>query len=296
MTAENDTDAEMTNGVWTERVLVGRQVGITEPPPWLVAAYEEFRENVIHPAFPCFFGTQAERRGEMFYTYASGSDFSRLPATMARFAELSASLENQKNNFAVFFEPKATAFTHDEFRYFCWDVLQYLHDHDPELTKYEQMLDPSDAEWEFTFSNLQMFVVGCSPTYERRRSRNLGPGVILLFQPRSVFIDAITKKEIGAQARSSVRHRLLKWDGVSAHSDLGVYGDPTNREWKQYFLPDGDAPEVGKCPFLTRHARALKASVQTSLAQTSLARPVAAVPEQDDDWATADVTTKRSKV
>src|SRR5690606_34318862 len=60
---------------------------------------------------------------------------------------------------------------------------------------------------------------------------------------------------IGAEARSVVRKRLLAWDGQPVHPDLGVYGDTDNREWKQYFLADGNDPEAGRCPFLVRRDR-----------------------------------------
>ncbi len=240
---------------WTERLVLGGQVGLSDPPEWLSHSYDEFRRNVTHPEFPCFFGTQAEMRGEMFYTFVTARDLSHLPATMEKFVELSGALENQRNNFAVFFEPESQSFSHDAFRRLCWDVLQYLHDHDADPYAAAQP-DPDDAAWEFCFAGMQMFVVGCSPTYVQRRSRNIGPGMVMLFQPRSVFIDTVTKREIGVEARASVRRRLLAWDDIAAHPDLGVYGDSNNREWKQYFLPDDNAPEIGACPFLRRRALA----------------------------------------
>jgi len=79
--------------------------------------------------------------------------------------------------------------------------------------------------------------------------------MVLLFQPRSVFIDKITNKVIGRRAREQVRKRLKAWDDVGAHPDLGFYGDPGNLEWKQYFLPDDSQPHLGACPFMSRHAK-----------------------------------------
>jgi hypothetical protein len=79
--------------------------------------------------------------------------------------------------------------------------------------------------------------------------------MVMLFQPRSVFVDAVTKRAIGTQARAEVRRRLLAWDGIPHHPDLGVYGDPENREWKQYFLPDDQEPVKGECPFMARERR-----------------------------------------
>jgi hypothetical protein len=75
---------------------------------------------------------------------------------------------------------------------------------------------------------------------------------VLLFQPRSVFVDTITNKVIGREARNQVRKRLETWDEIPAHPDLGFYGDPGNLEWKQYFLDDANLPVDDRCPFLKR--------------------------------------------
>jgi FPC/CPF motif-containing protein YcgG len=238
---------------WLTRVILRKCLGIATAPAWLERAYNTFHANVTHAAFPCFFGTNVERRREMFYSFVSEDDIAHLPETMATFIALSRKKENERNNFAVFVEPPKVPLTHEAFRTFCWNLLQHLADRDPSpghLTQY----DPSDPSWEFSFADTAMFVVGCSPTYERRRSRNLGDGIVLLFQPRSVFIDPITKREIAPEARHQIRQRLRNWDGVPHHPDLGVYGDPANLEWKQYFISDDDSPETGICPLRTRSA------------------------------------------
>jgi FPC/CPF motif-containing protein YcgG len=97
-----------------------------------------------------------------------------------------------------------------------------------------------------------MFVVGASPTYQRRRSRNLGLGVVLVFQPRSLFVDPATSLPIAASIRHRIHQRMLAYDGMPVHPDIGFYGDPSNREWKQYALPDDNEPEHGTCPFQAR--------------------------------------------
>ncbi len=134
-------------------------------------------------------------------------------------------------------------------------------------------VEPSDPAWEFSFAGVQMFVVGCGPTYQRRQSRNLGKGIVMLFQPRSVFVDAVTDREISLEARQQVRRRLLAWDDMMAHPDLGIYGDPDNLEWKQYFLSDDTTPEAGVCPF--REARRGSAKTGTVLS---------AAPSPETDW------------
>ncbi|MFX8832986.1 YqcI/YcgG family protein, partial [Acinetobacter baumannii] len=80
------------------------------------------------------------------------------------------------------------------YRALFWRVLQHLHDHDPAIDPTAPQHDPDHPDWEFAFAGVQMFVVGCTPSYLRRRSRNLGRGMIFLVQPRSVFVDLVTQK------------------------------------------------------------------------------------------------------
>lgn len=239
---------------WHSRIILGDRVGVMDVPGWLATSYATLREQVIDPAYPCFFGTQAERHSKMFYAFVLGKDITVLPATMTKFAELASRPEYEKNNIAIFFEPDPQPLAHQAYHDLCWDTLQYLHDRDPD-PEADQQLDPSDPQWEFSFAGVQMFVVCACPSFKARRSRNLGPGMVLLFQPRSAFIDKVTNRVIGVQARHTVRRRLRAWDAMPAHPDLGFYGDPSNREWKQYFLPDENTPVQGACPFLRRRSK-----------------------------------------
>ncbi|WP_133650486.1 non-ribosomal peptide synthetase, partial [Paraburkholderia flava] len=246
---------------WKSRIIDGRATGAAvSPPAWLDASYATLREQVMHPEYPCFFGTMAEKRGEMFYAFVNGKDIRNLPATMQTFAELASLPQYRKNNIAVFFEPDATPLSHDDYHELFWHALQQLHNVDPD-PEADQQPEPSHEDWEFSFAGVQMFVVCACPSFTTRHSRNLGPGMVLLFQPRSVFVDTITNKVIGREARNQVRKRLETWDDVSAHPDLGFYGDPGNLEWKQYFLSDENERAADRCPFLKRQARKSAAPV-----------------------------------
>jgi uncharacterized protein len=170
---------------------------------------------------------------------------------MQLFAELASLPQYRRNNIAVFFEPDPEPLSHDEYHAWFWRILQHLHDVDPDPQADEQP-DPSDESWEFSFAGVQTFVVCACPSFRARHSRNLGPGMVLLFQPREVFVDTITNKVIGREARNQVRKRLEAWDEIPAHPDLGFFGDPGNLEWKQYFLDDVNEPAADRCPFLKR--------------------------------------------
>lgn len=128
---------------WTSRIIIGDTRGLSHPPAWLVDSYAEFRKQVTHPAFPCYFGSIAEKKKEMFYTYVEGRDLSTLPVTMRQFARLSAGIEDERNNLAVFFQPEENVEEHEQFRAFCWSVLQFLHNHDDDSEVLNQPL-PDD--------------------------------------------------------------------------------------------------------------------------------------------------------
>ncbi|SDR22089.1 non-ribosomal peptide synthase domain TIGR01720/amino acid adenylation domain-containing protein [Paraburkholderia fungorum] len=262
---------------WQSRIILGRQVGantFNRPlPDWLPASYERLRADVMDPGYPCFFGTQAEKRGEMFYSWIDGKDISSLPDTMASFAELAQLPQYEKNNIAIFFEPDEEPLAHAAYHDAFWQTLQYLHDRDPD-PKVGQQLDPSHPDWEFSFAGLETFVVCACPSFGTRHSRNLGPGMVLLFQPRAVFVDKVTNRAISTQARSEVRRRLNIWDEVPPHADLGYFGDAENREWKQYFLPDDETPNFGACPFLRRNPGAMKEAVEAAQAASVPRTPV----------------------
>ncbi|MET0497207.1 MAG: YqcI/YcgG family protein, partial [Steroidobacteraceae bacterium] len=250
---------ETLAGDWRSRVIAGRGLGVGELPSWAERSYQALRVEVTDDAYPCFFGVQAEKRGEMFYAFVSKDESDSLVPVMATFAELAKQPVHEKNNLAVFFEPDATPLSHQEYHDLFWRTLQSLHDADDHPHAGDQV-DPADPAWEFSYGGVEMFVVCGCPSFTQRHSRNLGPGMVLLFQPRSVFIDKITNKVIGRRAREEVRKRLKMWDDVGAHPDLGFYGDPGNLEWKQYFLPDDNRAATGVCPFASRRSKAANRS------------------------------------
>lgn len=246
---------------WRSRVIARSTLGADELPSWAERSYRILHDQVSDDAYPCYFGVQAERRGEMFYAFVARGEEHGLIESMAKFAQLAKQPVYEKHNVAVFFEPDPAPLSHEEYRERFWRTLQLLHDADTHPHVADQV-DPANPAWEFCYQGIEMFVVCACPSFKRRHSRNLGPGMVLLFQPRSVFIDKITNKVIGRRAREQVRKRLKSWDDVGAHPDLGFYGDPGNLEWKQYFLPDDNQPNRGVCPFSSRGRKPAPAEVE----------------------------------
>jgi FPC/CPF motif-containing protein YcgG len=233
---------------WTSRVLQQGTLGISPNEDWKLRAYEQYKAKLDAHDYPCFFGQTGEARGEMLYTFIPRNALSEMLTGMQQLVTLINTPDYKRSSLVAFFEPDSAITTHTSFVNRFWQVLQYLHDHDPNSATERT---PDDLLWEFSFERSEMFVVGTSPTYQQRRSRNLGLGIVLIFQPRSLFIDPTTSQPIAATVRKSIHQRMLTYDGMSVHPDIGFYGEPRNREWKQYALPDDNTPETGSCPFQT---------------------------------------------
>ena len=231
---------------WTGRVLDQGILGISPNEDWKLEAYEQYKTALSAPDYPCFFGQSGEARGEMLYTFIPQNGLGEMLTNMCQFVSLITNPDYKRCSLVAFLQPDRSITNHMSFVARFWQVLQFLHDHDPDPATNRAADHPL---WEFSFQRSEMFVVGASPTYRQRRSRNLGPGIVLIFQPRSLFIDPTTSEPIAAPVRKSIHKRMLVYDGITVHPDIGFYGDINNREWKQYALPDDNAPETGVCPF-----------------------------------------------
>lgn len=247
---------ERSEGDFTLRVLRGKQCGReVSSPSWLPTSYRIFRERILDPAFPCYFGSVAEKRGELFYSFVDNEDVEHLPTTLETFLNVCDAHPRERNNLTVFFAPESTPRDYGFYRRRFWSTLKWLHNHDMHAWPDSFPSDPSHPRWEFCFAGQAIFVLGSAPSYRQRHSRNLGPGFVILFQPRSVFAGIEGDTLAGINARERVRARLCNWDTISPHPDLSSYGDPCTNEWKQYMLPDDNVPATGSCPFYP-HIRA----------------------------------------
>ena len=236
---------------WTSRVLDRDVLGVPPREHWKLKAYQQYKTKLGASDYPCFFGQTAELRGEMMYSFVAQDAMIDMADAMQRFVRLLAMPEYARCSLVTFFEPDKGLTTHEAFVRRFWRILQFLHEHDPEpATKHL----PDHPLWEFSFAGCEMFAVGTSPTYKKRRSRNLGSGMVIIFQPRILFIDPATAAPIAAEVRQRIHKRMLAYDGMAVHPDIGFYGRPENREWKQYALPDDNSPESGVCPFHVRSA------------------------------------------
>lgn len=232
------------------RLMLGDLIGhAVQPPDWFSHSYEIFHSIVTDPAYPCYFGSTAERRGELYYTIADSHNRLLLASTLRNFLVHAKLAPRERRNLTVFFPPDEQPLVTSDYHHRFWITLQDLHEADPSPWPDQISPDPDCPDWEFSFAGESIFAFCGAPCYQMRKSRNLGPGMIILMQPRRSFFGIEGNTRAGIEARNKTRERLEKWDHLPVHPDLGFYGDTANREWKQYALPDDNSRVTEKCPF-----------------------------------------------
>jgi FPC/CPF motif-containing protein YcgG len=223
----------------------------TEPADWWAGSLRAFKANVGQRDYPCHFGRLALARGELTAVFFEQSTAALAPC-LSWFLDMSRARRERRLVLAAFRRPQDPPATEREYAEQFWQVLQDLHDADTADWPADFPRDPEHSAWEFSFHGVPMFVFAAAPSYRRRASRNVGPGLVLLFQPRNVFAGIEGGTPRGIAARQVIRDRLDWWDTVPPHPDLGDYGDPSNHEWRQYYVPDEQGRLHGRCPLHLR--------------------------------------------
>jgi uncharacterized protein len=219
-------------------------------PSWVRDDYSAFSAKVTTRGFPCHFGTIAETKGELRYTYATRNDLSTLPATLGEFMDLSRAHPDARYAMIGFFEPEPIDRAFDYYQGKFWDICNFLHAHDTQPWPESIPADTSDPLWEFCFAGEPLFLFTGFPAYKQRQSRNFGRGLMILFQPKRVFNGLEGATPGGIRAREMIRPKLQAWDGgMEMHPDFNIIDEELAYRWKQYCASDDNSPTVGTCPF-----------------------------------------------
>jgi len=224
-------------------------------PEWLLKEYETFHNIVTDKTFPCYFGMAAELGGELRYAYISQQDWSNLPSALESFLKLFDDPKHGRHGLFVFVEPFETEGTLEDYRKQFWDILQHLHQVDEVEWPADSPRDPEHFLWDFHFQGEPVFAFGNAPAYKQRKTRDLGNGMVVGFQPRKIFKGLTGTEKGGIMSREKVRERVEEWDHLPKHPDISHFGDPTHNEWKQFFIGDDSEPIVGKCPFMHKELK-----------------------------------------
>ncbi|MFD4628390.1 YqcI/YcgG family protein [Streptomyces sp. NPDC058284] len=253
---------------------------IGEIPEWGPECVRELQETLLsnNSPFPCTFAVSGTKRDSLRFGFVDSLDdrstWDSLGATLTEYLAGYQEL-GRETSLIVFFRPDGRTRTMDEYRGTFWSVLQHLHDTDESPWPAQVPRDTDDPWWEFSFGGTPIFVVCNTPAHVLRRSRH-SPVFFITFQPRWVFEELGADTPPGAAARRIIRKRLSRYDAVEASPELGSYGDPDNREWRQYFLADTpEGPETGedRCPFRSQDVERVPAGQATGLDSTMRLQP-----------------------
>ncbi|ARP88454.1 YqcI/YcgG family protein [Bordetella genomosp. 9] len=226
---------------------------------WQAVLFQELAGTLDNDtrAFPCIFGVAGYRADQLRYLFLDDDDAERLASNLRDYLSQARSF-GPNTSLVVFFRPRALA-TLEAYRARFWALLDRL----SALDRHEWPADiPAELDapmWEFCFAGEPIFVVCNTPAHVQRQSRR-SSSFMITFQPRWVFDHILGSKKARDASVAKVRERLLAYDMIPPSSDLGAYGDPSNREYKQYFLGDDNRPATG-CPFHAMRAAALASEV-----------------------------------
>ncbi|MCX4849518.1 YqcI/YcgG family protein [Streptomyces sp. NBC_00893] len=235
-----------------ERDLASQVIG--DLPSWGVPYATDLLQTLTstEAPFPCTFAVSAAKKAGLRFGFIDDEHDRRgrevLPDIIRQYLEVYRSI-SRETSLIVLFRPgqEETGKVGDYYQKF-WDVLQFLHEHDSEAWPAEIPKDTDDKHWEFSFGGTPVFVVCNTPAHTARKSRS-NPCFMITFQPRWVFEDLDPTTSRGWAARRVIRNRLRAFDGLEPSPELGNYGDPENREWRQYFLFEENDAKAPACPF-----------------------------------------------
>lgn len=226
-------------------------------PEWAQLHYQEFRESMFaefyrDSPFPCYFGVDTEENGWPLYTFCESmtdeGTLLDLPDVLLEYLEMYEEY-SKRASLVIFFKPPEEQLTEEEYNELFWNILQFLHEHDPEPWPDHIPTAPDTSGWEFCFGSEPIFPTCRAPFYEKRKSRLNPHGLEITAQPRKIFQGITGDTKAGQRARQIIRERLKDFDDVPPHPDLGNWGEKGDREWKQYMRPENNNESHTNCPF-----------------------------------------------
>jgi hypothetical protein len=244
MFSSNDTT--YPNGALQEQV-------IGNLPDWGPACITDLLDTLtsIETPFPCTFAVSGAKKSSLRFGFVENLYDRRrwavLPGILREYLDVCRGIAPE-TSLVVFFKGGETVDELADYYARFWGILQFLHEQDTESWPSGVSTSPDEASWEFSFGGQSIFVVCNTPAHLRRKSR-ANSTFMITFQPRWVFDGLGGDTPRGTAARRVIRKRLRAFDDVLPSPELGDYGDPDNREWRQYFLGEDNETTAATCPF-----------------------------------------------
>lgn len=220
-----------------------------EAPQWVREAFSAFDSVLKSEGFPCLLGIAAHKRNLVRFAWidprADSED--RLARIMDRYLSELAYVDQPEaglSSLIVFVRSAQDAdLTRNQFE--AWSILDGSFKHDSHSWPDDVPEDWNDPDFSFCYGGERWFVNVSCPGHEGRRSRNLGPAIVLAMQPLSASNGYFSNLQSKIAAQRSIRQRVLAYDGMPPHEGLGpIIGESCPRPFPEsYFLPDNNDTE-----------------------------------------------------
>lgn len=224
--------------------------------PWHKTVADNLTQRLTKPTgFPCTFGVNAFARDLVLFAFIETLDFEGLEASRQAindFVDVSLAWDKKVNTaqplLMCFSLEAATGQTPEDYHAIAWRVIQHWHDHDPDPWPDMIPTDAHEPYWSMCYRGMQIFINVSNPAHINRNSRNLGPHMVFVINPRERFDVVAGASPEGQKVRDIIRKRVTAYDKVSHCPQLSnyLYGD---LEWWQYGIIDENRDRQDKCPF-----------------------------------------------
>lgn len=229
-------------------------------PTWVSDSYSAFVAIINQPEYPCFYASLAERRGMIQYSIALSLKnldsfkntleaidlyFSRVDALAQRGIE-----DELLSTLVIFLPPASEPLELQEYAEQAWNFLNTLVSIDEVPWPTNIPMNPQEKGWSYVLRGRPIFVNVSTPAHCNRRSRNLGPGMILIINPRDLFERVIDRW--GPEPRLNIYERQRQYDNLPPYPPHLASRDESNSgdELLLYLSPDNNEQKI---PFNFNH-------------------------------------------
>lgn len=228
---------------------VGRDV----PPQWVMTSHAAFARVLFDSdrPFPCFFAPEAERRGDLAYSWLDRDEIAEPVRLHRAIGAFIADPAYRSDRAGLVVLCRLPADTSSEAAF--WTLMRHLLAHDPTPWPSGACLEPDDAAWGFHYAGEELFVNAHSGAHRRRCSRSAVVDLMLVIQRSSNFADVIGRHG-PSKVQLEIRKKLADYDAAPLHPSLKIpAADPQCRAWRQFWVPDDDdGPDTRTCPLHDR--------------------------------------------
>lgn len=215
---------------------------------WRMRFFNQFRENLNKLDFPCLFGRKAYQLGQckILFVGSKGEKLviEHLLQGFLQYTEFvkNTNIEERLLYPMIVFVQFQNVQLSKQHAY-AWEILQILHENDPNCWPETIPSDPESPNWSFCFNGIELFINISAPSHLLMKSRNLAESIVLVVNPRENFDKVANVKELsGQKIRQKIRDRVCKYNQGFMPETLD------SLEWKQYQLFEPNGLKLKQCP------------------------------------------------